>query len=983
MDRALDFCMTALNATGRAFCEHGAAMLVQSTVLIVSLLVLDQFLRKRVRAALRYWIWMLVFVKLLLPPALSLPTGIGYWWGDRVSTITPTFDRASSGPAPHTEVNVPTPEYIAAPIEARPADLSPANLGSTATIAPETESPTPLTWQAAVLLLWLVGVLVFVALMAQRVSFVRALVGQSKPAAGPLRAALDPCRAQIGVEREIELRVSPDALSPAVCGLWQPTILMPANLLEKLSPEAVEAVLIHELAHIKRRDLWVNSVQTVLQIAYFYNPFLWLANAVVRGVREQAVDEMVLVALGAKAKSYSRTLIDVAQMAFFRASLGLRLVGVAESKRSLERRIRHMIARPIPRTAKLGLIGSLIVVAIGIVLLPMAAASNRAGGKGGGYPTAILPNGVEVHLVALCDWPDTGRRCWKPDGSKPDVELYVERGDVKTRDELYGCVLKATGPADLEVAWRQVEGARTRSGMCKVINEGGTQQKEFTAALLGIDRSRSRTSVKIGIATGPWNTVAGHDGQGRKAEDGVLWSQVFQTANGVHIVASVPWRKDQAERIVALDKDGRLHAAPGLGSVASGDIDQFTATFTRLAAEDISEFLFQTRDYDWVEFRNVSLRPGERTDVQVQTAPSSRAKGVRSLPDGPDFEANAVSGTRLMDLDKALRIYADDHDDRFPDRMADAVACYPINLPWLQQHVVYLGKGKAMSVPPDAVLAYDRTMLAEGIGTLVLFAASHVDFRSREELEALGIKAEAARDIGSKAQAVSRAQLMDLGKALLIYANDHDDKFPEHLSDLRDEVGVGIFWLLENVTYLGKDMSPRDRPARVLAYDRTLLEKGQGTNVLYLDSHVAFETPEELEKLGIKPVPNLAAAPQEETADQARKTALDYLRQLALAAHMFADDHSGILVANPAALEPYLAPDKELRRWMYRNVEFVAEDGKLTGGAEGSKKPLAYWKSPPAAMDGTAVAFQDGHAEFVASSRLEELGIRIEPQKDR
>ena len=78
--------------------------------------------------------------------------------------------------------------------------------------------------------------------------------------------------------------------------------------------------MIHELTHIKRGDLWVNLVQTIVQVVYFYNPFVWLANVIVRRIREQAVDEMVLVALGTEAKSYSNTLIDIAEMAFWKAN---------------------------------------------------------------------------------------------------------------------------------------------------------------------------------------------------------------------------------------------------------------------------------------------------------------------------------------------------------------------------------------------------------------------------------------------------------------------------------------------------------------------------------------------------------------------------------------------------------------------------------------------------------------------------------------
>jgi beta-lactamase regulating signal transducer with metallopeptidase domain/transglutaminase-like putative cysteine protease len=232
-------------------------------------------------------------------------------------------------------------------------------------------------WQGTVFLAWLIGVLVLTMLLIQRMCFVRGLVAQSRPAEEPLLDLLDQCRDWINVRRSIGLCLSPTTFSPAVCGLFRPVILLPEALLKKLSQEDLRAVLIHELAHIKRGDLRLNSLQTLLQMAYFYNPFVWLANMMTRRVREQAVDEMVLVALGAEAKSYSRTLVDIAEMAFFKANWTLRLIGVAESKKSLEGRIRHMLTMPMPRSARIGWWGSLIVIAVAAMLLPMAKAQEQ------------------------------------------------------------------------------------------------------------------------------------------------------------------------------------------------------------------------------------------------------------------------------------------------------------------------------------------------------------------------------------------------------------------------------------------------------------------------------------------------------------------------------------------------------------------------------------------------------------------------------
>jgi len=69
-----------INTLGKTFVELALPMLVQSSLLIIVLLVLDRVLRKRIRATVRYWIWMIVLVKMLLPTSLALPTSPFYWF---------------------------------------------------------------------------------------------------------------------------------------------------------------------------------------------------------------------------------------------------------------------------------------------------------------------------------------------------------------------------------------------------------------------------------------------------------------------------------------------------------------------------------------------------------------------------------------------------------------------------------------------------------------------------------------------------------------------------------------------------------------------------------------------------------------------------------------------------------------------------------------------------------------------------------------
>jgi hypothetical protein len=133
----------------------------------------------------------------------------------------------------------------------------------------------------------------------------------------------------------------------------------------------MRSVLMHELAHYKRGDLWVNQAQVLLQIFYWYNPLLWVANATLRRLREQAVDEMVLAEMGGEAPAYSAMLLHVAKLALGRPLAALGLMGILEPGRGLTQRIMHIMNRPPPRKTRIGARGFAAVLLLALVALPM------------------------------------------------------------------------------------------------------------------------------------------------------------------------------------------------------------------------------------------------------------------------------------------------------------------------------------------------------------------------------------------------------------------------------------------------------------------------------------------------------------------------------------------------------------------------------------------------------------------------------------
>jgi beta-lactamase regulating signal transducer with metallopeptidase domain len=406
---------------------------------------------------------MLLFVKLVLPASFTLPTGIGYWLGDyfprevSIAKSMPQIEEAV--PMVQTEEAVPMvidmPQWYV---------LDTPTMNAAAATEVELEF---ISRQGLVFSGWIVGMLILSALLVRRFYFVRGLIANSRPANERSLEMLDECCRRMGIRQSVELRLTGGKLNPAVCGFFKPVILMPATLLQKLSREKLKTVLIHELAHIKRGDTWVNLLQTILQIVYFYNPLLWLANVMIRRAREQAVDEMVLVMLRPETKNYSNMLIDIAEMAFWRPNFSLRIIGVVESKKALERRINHMLTRPVPKSSKLGPPGLIVIVAIGAILLPMGRNSMAQAAE----TKTIIP-GVRVGNYTFdMSKDDVLRKLGKPE------EIFFG-GEMYTLDNLPRRYFMSFGDISFEFDGDLVKGIGVHSTLYKFNNGLGVGDSE-------------------------------------------------------------------------------------------------------------------------------------------------------------------------------------------------------------------------------------------------------------------------------------------------------------------------------------------------------------------------------------------------------------------------------------------------------------------------------------------------------------------------
>ncbi|HZV63395.1 MAG TPA: M56 family metallopeptidase [Telluria sp.] len=125
----------------------------------------------------------------------------------------------------------------------------------------------------------------------------RSQPGRSRPDPA-WQARVDRLAAQFGVRRPVRLGLVDDLPSPVTAGWWRPVILLPAALLSGMPPDLLEALLAHEMAHIKRLDYLVNLVQGAIEILLFYHPTVWWLSNRIRVEREQIADDVAASMLG-------------------------------------------------------------------------------------------------------------------------------------------------------------------------------------------------------------------------------------------------------------------------------------------------------------------------------------------------------------------------------------------------------------------------------------------------------------------------------------------------------------------------------------------------------------------------------------------------------------------------------------------------------------------------------------------------------------
>src|SRR5438876_9467122 len=192
-----------------------------------------------------------------------------------------------------------------------------------------------------IVLLWLTGVVTLSLRLASGWLAARRLRALgTRPAPQACIAALHRLAARLRVSRPVRLLQSTLVQVPAVLGWLRPVILLPASALTGLTPLQLEALLAHELAHVRRYDYLVNLIQSVIETLLFYHPAVWWISARVRDEREHCCDDLAVAVCG-DPHFYARALLGMERLRVTPPGFVLAAAGRGGS---LMGRIRRLVA---------------------------------------------------------------------------------------------------------------------------------------------------------------------------------------------------------------------------------------------------------------------------------------------------------------------------------------------------------------------------------------------------------------------------------------------------------------------------------------------------------------------------------------------------------------------------------------------------------------------------------------------------------------
>jgi bla regulator protein blaR1 len=380
----------------------------QSTLvaLLAALLVLA--LRHH-RASLRYWIWFVASMKFLLPFALLIHFGQALRPASAIAPVA-RFAFAESM------------DQFARPFsQPHPTLAAPQAIGHFREFLPY-----------VLLAVWLCGAAAILSHWTRKRRRISRALRTAKPST---------------IHVDIPVLVTASSLEPGVFGLFQPVLLLPAGIAERLSPPQLRAILAHEICHVRRRDNLTSALHMLVEALFWFHPFVWWIGSRLVDERERACDEHVL-ALGSDPQLYAESILKVCN--FYLESPLPCAAGVTGSH--LKQRIEAIMNHRIPKHLRIAQKLLLASIAAAALVVPLGfgvlhAAQSPAESESSQVVTASFYNAPPLRV-----YESVSVRSSKPNSATAPLLDFRPDGLTATNVSLQMLIQQAYGVAPYQIA---------------------------------------------------------------------------------------------------------------------------------------------------------------------------------------------------------------------------------------------------------------------------------------------------------------------------------------------------------------------------------------------------------------------------------------------------------------------------------------------------------------------------------------------------
>ncbi|MFD1775709.1 M56 family metallopeptidase [Paenibacillus rhizophilus] len=359
---------------------------VASTVILLLLLLIRKLFQKNLKPRVVHILWFLVLIKLLVPIAPQSPISL---FNVLPQTLPMEWNsvQKSKQPTPFTETGSSTEiqsNYIDVKKQLPEFTLNRADEPGSSVIIRSSQDHFPgitdgLTWLSIGSWVWLGGLLCLGGYYLFSALIFRKRVGNSiKIEDIEVLTVLEACKQRLNIKKRIYAYETSHLRSPCLHGLWRPKIYLPEDIGTIADSNQLTHILMHELIHYKRKDLWINSLWALSVGIHWYNPLVWLSVRKMKADQEVACDASVLETLGEReALSYGMTLLMLSRSFSQQPSPQINLSHFGDNKYEAKRRM-MMITKFKKGSYRLSAAAIFLIIVLSAILLTNASDAGKA-----------------------------------------------------------------------------------------------------------------------------------------------------------------------------------------------------------------------------------------------------------------------------------------------------------------------------------------------------------------------------------------------------------------------------------------------------------------------------------------------------------------------------------------------------------------------------------------------------------------------------